>query len=274
MALPTWRRKTVRLRRRSIRPRLSRSTDNEEQQRVTTTDRYYTRWGNPTITLAEQTIAELEGTDAARTFASGMGAITSTIMAFLKAGDHIVSQQEVYGGVAKFFTQWLPKMGIETTFVDTTDYEQYEKAIRKNTKLLYLESPTNPALRVVDFKKRRDAGQEARAHQSDRQHVRHAHQSAAGGVWHRSGNAFGHEISERARRLNLWSGLRTPGVDGSTLGDADDAGQLHGSARGMDADPRPEDAGRPRGAPERECAARRGIFEPTRKSSEGALSVS
>lgn len=128
-------------------------TDNEEQQRVTTTDRYYTRWGNPTITLAEQTIAELEGTDAARTFASGMGAITSTVMAFLKAGDHIVSQQEVYGGVAKFFTQWLPKMGIETTFVDTTDYEQYEKAIRKNTKLLYLESPTNPALRVVDFKK-------------------------------------------------------------------------------------------------------------------------
>jgi cystathionine beta-lyase/cystathionine gamma-synthase len=128
-------------------------TDNEEQQRVTTTDRYYTRWGNPTITLAEQTIAELEGTDAARTFASGMGAITSTVMAFLKAGDHIVSQQDVYGGVAKFFTQWLPKMGIETTFVDTTDYEQYERAVRKNTKLLYLESPTNPSLRVVDFKK-------------------------------------------------------------------------------------------------------------------------
>jgi cystathionine beta-lyase/cystathionine gamma-synthase len=128
-------------------------TDNEEQQRVTTTDRYYTRWGNPTITLAEQTIAELEGTDAARTFASGMGAITSTVMAFLKAGDHIVSQQDVYGGVAKFFTQWLPKMGIETTFVDTTDYEQYERAVRKNTKLLYLESPTNPSLRVVDFQK-------------------------------------------------------------------------------------------------------------------------
>ena len=128
-------------------------TDNEEQQRVTTTDRYYTRWGNPTITLAEQTIAELEGTDAARTFASGMGAITSTVMAFLKAGDHIVSQQDVYGGVAKFFTQWLPKMGIETTFVDTTDYEQYERAVRKNTKLLHLESPTNPSLRVVDFKK-------------------------------------------------------------------------------------------------------------------------
>jgi cystathionine beta-lyase/cystathionine gamma-synthase len=127
-------------------------TDNKEQQRVTTTDRYYTRWGNPTITVAEQTIAELEGTEAARTFASGMGAITSTVLAFLKAGDHIVSQRDVYGGVAKFFTEWLPKMGIETTFVDTTDYGQYEQAVRKNTKLLYLESPTNPALRVVDFK--------------------------------------------------------------------------------------------------------------------------
>jgi cystathionine beta-lyase/cystathionine gamma-synthase len=128
-------------------------TDNDEQQRVTATDRYYTRWGNPTNTVAEQTVAELEGTDAARTFASGMGAITTTIMALLKAGDHIVAQRDLYGGVSKFFSQWLPKMGIETTFVDTTDYEQHARAIRPNTKLLYLESPTNPALRVVDFKK-------------------------------------------------------------------------------------------------------------------------
>jgi cystathionine beta-lyase/cystathionine gamma-synthase len=128
-------------------------TDNDEQQRVTMTDRYYTRWGNPTNTVAEQTVAEIEGVEAARTFASGMGAITSTIMALLKAGDHIVAQRDIYGGVMKFFSQWLPKMGIETTFVDTTDYEHYARAIRPNTKLLYLESPTNPALRVVDFKK-------------------------------------------------------------------------------------------------------------------------
>jgi cystathionine beta-lyase/cystathionine gamma-synthase len=128
-------------------------TDNDEQQRVTMTDRYYTRWGNPTNTVAEQTVAELEGVEGARSFASGMGAITSTIMALLKAGDHIVAQRDVYGGVMKFLSQWLPKMGIETTFVDTIDYEQYARAIRPNTKLLYLESPTNPALRVVDFKK-------------------------------------------------------------------------------------------------------------------------
>jgi len=128
-------------------------TDNDEQERVTTTDRYYTRWGNPTNTVAEQTVAEIEGVDAARTFASGMGAITTTILALLKAGDHIVAQRDIYGGVTKFFSQWLPKMGIETTLVETNDFEQHAQAIRPNTRLLYLESPTNPSLRVVYIKK-------------------------------------------------------------------------------------------------------------------------
>jgi cystathionine gamma-synthase len=128
-------------------------TDNDEQVQATGSDRYYTRYGNPTNTVAENTIAKLEGTDAALTFASGMGAITTTLMALLKNGDHIVAQRDIYGGVTKFLSQWLPKMGIETTFVDTTEYEQHARAIRPNTKLLYLESPTNPALRVVDFKK-------------------------------------------------------------------------------------------------------------------------
>ncbi|MGA9542644.1 MAG: aminotransferase class I/II-fold pyridoxal phosphate-dependent enzyme [Candidatus Sulfotelmatobacter sp.] len=128
-------------------------TDNDEQVRVTHTDHYYTRYGNPTNTVAEKTIAELEGVDAALTFASGMGAVTTTIMALLKSGDHVVAQRDIYGGVNKFLAQWLPKLGIETTFVDTTDYDQHARAIRPNTKLLYLESPTNPTLRVVDFKK-------------------------------------------------------------------------------------------------------------------------
>ncbi len=127
-------------------------TDNDEQQRVTTTDRYYTRWGNPTNTVAEQAVAAIEGVEAARTFASGMGAITTTILALLKAGDHIVAQRDIYGGVTKFFSEWLPRMGIETTFVDTNDYEQHKRAIRPNTRMLYLESPTNPSLRVVDLK--------------------------------------------------------------------------------------------------------------------------
>ena len=128
-------------------------TDNDEQVRVTSTDRYYTRWGNPTNTLAEETVAAIEGTESARTFASGMGAITTTVLALLNAGDHIVAQRDIYGGVTKFFSQWLPKMGIETTFVDTNNFEQQAKAIRPNTRMLYLESPTNPSLRVVDMKR-------------------------------------------------------------------------------------------------------------------------
>ena len=128
-------------------------TDNDEQLRATHTDHFYTRYGNPTNTVAEKTVAALEGVDAALTFASGMGAITTTLMALLKAGDHIVAQRDIYGGVTKFLSQWLPRMGVETTFVDTTDYEQHARAIRPHTKLLYLESPTNPTLRVVDFKK-------------------------------------------------------------------------------------------------------------------------
>jgi cystathionine beta-lyase/cystathionine gamma-synthase len=128
-------------------------TDNDEQVRVAGTDHYYTRYGNPTNTVAEETIAELEGMDAALTFASGMGAVTTSIMELLKSGDHVVAQRDVYGGVNKFLSQWLPKMGIETTFVDTNEYEQHAQAIRPSTKLLYLESPTNPTLRVVDFKK-------------------------------------------------------------------------------------------------------------------------
>jgi cystathionine beta-lyase/cystathionine gamma-synthase len=82
-----------------------------------------------------------------------MGAITTTILSLLKAGDHIVAQRDLYGGVTKFFSGWLPKLGIDTTLVDTTEYEQYARAIRPSTKLLYLESPTNPALRIIDMKK-------------------------------------------------------------------------------------------------------------------------
>src|SRR5262245_7815345 len=128
-------------------------TDMDQQVRATTTDMFYTRYGNPTHTVAESAIAELEGTDAALLFASGMSAITTTVMALLKSGDHVVAQRDIYGGATKFFSSWLPKMGIETTFVDTTDYDQHARAIRPHTKLLYLESPTNPTLRVVDLGK-------------------------------------------------------------------------------------------------------------------------
>ena len=128
-------------------------TDNDEQLRATSTDMFYTRYGNPTHTVAENAIAELEGVDAALLFASGMNAITTSALSLLKSGDHVVAQRDIYGGATKFFSQWLPKLGVETTFVDTTEYDQHARAIRPNTKLLYLESPTNPTLRVVDLRK-------------------------------------------------------------------------------------------------------------------------
>jgi len=128
-------------------------SDNEQQVLVTPTDMFYTRYGNPTNTVAEKAIAELEGTEAALLFASGMGAITTTVMALLKSGDHVVAQRDIYGGATKFFSQWLPKLEIETTFVDTGDYEKHARAIRPNTKLLYVESPTNPLVRVVDVRR-------------------------------------------------------------------------------------------------------------------------
>jgi len=128
-------------------------TDNDQQVRATSTDMFYTRYGNPTHTVAERAIAELEGADAALLFASGMNAITTSMLSLLKSGEHVVAQRDIYGGATKFFSQWLPKFGIETTFVDTVEYDQHARAIQPNTKLLYLESPTNPTLRVVDLRK-------------------------------------------------------------------------------------------------------------------------
>ncbi len=128
-------------------------TDCEQQARAVSTDMFYTRYGNPTHTVAEKAIAQLEGADAALLFASGMGAITTSILALLKSGDHVVAQRDIYGGATKFLSHWLPKLGIETTFVDSVEYDQHARAIRPNTKLLYLESPTNPTLRVIDLRK-------------------------------------------------------------------------------------------------------------------------
>jgi cystathionine beta-lyase/cystathionine gamma-synthase len=128
-------------------------SDSDQQLRATGSDMYYTRYGNPTHTAVEQAIAELEGTDTALLFSSGMTAITTSILALAKSGDHIVAQRDLYGGVTKFLSNWASKFGIETTFVDTSDYDQHVRAIRPNTKLLYLESPTNPTLRVVDLRR-------------------------------------------------------------------------------------------------------------------------
>src|SRR6202171_3422668 len=105
-------------------------TDMQEQVRATPTDLYYTRYGNPTNTAAENAIAELEGTDAALLFSSGMAAITTSILALVKAGDHIVAQRDIYGGVIRFLSQWLPKLGVETHFVGTNGQRERGRGVR------------------------------------------------------------------------------------------------------------------------------------------------
>ena len=112
----------------------------------------YTRWGNPTIRATEDKLAALEGAERGLLFSSGMAAITSTMLAFVGKGDHVVSVEDVYGGTFSFLRSELPRLGVEVSLVETTDPEAIARAIRPSTKLVYLESPTNPLLRLVDIR--------------------------------------------------------------------------------------------------------------------------
>ena len=114
-------------------------------------DTFYTRYGNPTLTLTENTIAELEGADAACVFSSGMAAITTSLLAHLKNGDHAVVQREVYGGVHRFASEMLPDFGVDVSWIEAGDTEGVERALRETTRVVYIESPTNPTLKLVDI---------------------------------------------------------------------------------------------------------------------------
>ncbi|MBI2845462.1 MAG: PLP-dependent transferase [Chloroflexi bacterium] len=111
----------------------------------------YTRWGNPTVAALERKIATLEGGEAALAASSGMGAISTALLTLAAGGDHIVAPHTVYGGTHHLMASELPKMGIETTFVDATDPENVEEAVRENTRILYIETPGNPNLDIVDI---------------------------------------------------------------------------------------------------------------------------
>ncbi len=111
----------------------------------------YSRWDNPSVMEAENKMAALEGYDHALGFGSGMAAITHSILANVKSGDRIVSTRETYGGTFEFLTTVLPKMGIEVCFVNCANKDTLLREIKKGLTLLYLESPTNPLLRVVDI---------------------------------------------------------------------------------------------------------------------------
>jgi len=112
---------------------------------------FYTRYGNPTHKQVEATIASLEGGEAALVTGSGMGAIFAAIMTTLQSGDHVVAQRNHYTGTAKLLRDLLPRWGIEVTHVAQTELEEFERAVRPNTKLIYIESPSNPLLLLTDI---------------------------------------------------------------------------------------------------------------------------
>ena len=111
----------------------------------------YSRTGNPTRAALEEMIAVLENGHAGFAFGSGMAAITATIMLFSK-GDHVILTDDVYGGTYRVLTKVLNRFGIEYTFVDTTNVNEVAEAVRPNTKAIYVETPTNPLLKITDIK--------------------------------------------------------------------------------------------------------------------------
>lgn len=111
----------------------------------------YGRFTNPTVDMFQRRLAALEDAEACIATSSGMSALLSTVMALLSAGDHIVSSQSVFGSTLNLFNTILSRFGIETTFVKATDTAAYSSAIRPNTKLIFIETPSNPLTEVVDI---------------------------------------------------------------------------------------------------------------------------
>ncbi|MDE0931382.1 MAG: cystathionine gamma-synthase family protein [Halioglobus sp.] len=113
----------------------------------------YSRNSNPTVRAFEDKVKELEGAEAATSFSCGMAAISNTFGTFLRPGDRVVSIKDSYGGTNKLFTEFLPPMGIEVTLCNTTDHEEIEAEVAKSCKILYLETPTNPTVKIVDIER-------------------------------------------------------------------------------------------------------------------------
>jgi O-succinylhomoserine sulfhydrylase len=111
----------------------------------------YSRYGNPTLSMFESRIAALEGAEACRGTASGMAAVTASLLCFLKAGDHMVAARALFGSCRWVIEDFLPRFGVPCTLVDGTDLAQWKAAVRPETAAFFLESPTNPTLDVLDI---------------------------------------------------------------------------------------------------------------------------
>lgn len=112
----------------------------------------YSRFTNPTVEMFEQRIAKLEGGERAVATASGMSAILTTCMALLQAGDHVVCSRSVFGTTTVFFEKYMKKFGVECTFVSLTSTDEWQSAIKQNTRMLFIETPSNPLSEVADIR--------------------------------------------------------------------------------------------------------------------------
>ena len=111
----------------------------------------YSRFSNPTVAMFEKRMCLLEGAEAARATASGMAAVTASLVSQLKAGDHVVAAKALFGSCRYVVEDLLPRFGVPSTLVDGADLDQWRKAMKPNTKAVFLESPTNPTLDVYDI---------------------------------------------------------------------------------------------------------------------------
>eukprot|EP01036_Dinobryon_divergens_P052593 gene52593-70319_t len=111
----------------------------------------YSRFANPTVDVFQDRMALLEGAEAARAFATGMSAVTNAVMSQVRAGDHIVASRALFGGCRYVVEDFMPRWGVASTLVDGRDPKNFEAAMQKNTKLVFIETPTNPTLELVDI---------------------------------------------------------------------------------------------------------------------------
>jgi len=123
----------------------------------------YSRNTNPTVSVLEEKIRLLEDAEAATSFSTGMAGISNTLFALLEPGDRVVSIKDSYGGTSKMFLEFLPRLNIEVELCETEDHEQIEMEIAKGCKMVYLESPTNPTLKIIDLKRIATAAKKAGA---------------------------------------------------------------------------------------------------------------
>lgn len=123
----------------------------------------YSRNTNPTVSVLEEKIRHLEDAEAATSFSTGMAGISNTLFALLEPGDRVVSIKDSYGGTSKMFLEFLPRLNIEVELCETEDHEQIEMEIAKGCKMVYLESPTNPTLKIIDLKRIATAAKKAGA---------------------------------------------------------------------------------------------------------------